>query len=92
VLSLIVNWRVFDRKVWLFVGFVLYLAIQIATMTYFVPEQETLIASANALSQDVLSSRANRWIVMNYFRSGAGVLAFACLLAAVLEPVPPQPR
>jgi len=55
-------------------------------MMYFVPEQEGLIAGAGSLSRDVLRSRADRWIFLNYFRNAAGVLAFVALMLAVLAP------
>ena len=91
VLSVFFNWPIAERRIWLAVAFVFYLAAQISTMAYFVPEQEALIAGAGTLSRDVLKSRADRWISMNYFRIAAGVLAFACLLGAVLVPrVPPR--
>jgi hypothetical protein len=68
-----------------------YLAVQISTMAYFVPEQEALIAGAGTLSREVLKTRADRWISLNYFRIAAGVLAFACMLCAVVVPrVPPR--
>ena len=89
VLSLVLNWHVFDRELRLFVAFVLYLAIQITTMAYFVPEQERLISNAGSLSRDVLRARASRWIFLNYFRNTAGVLAFIFLLFAVLVPLSP---
>ena len=86
LLSLIFNWRVSDKKLRLSVAFVLYLAIQISTMAYFVPEQEGLISNAGSLSREVLKARADRWILWNYFRIMAGVLAYSCLLLAVLAP------
>ena len=47
-------------------AFVLYLVVHLSTMVYFVPEQEGLISNAGSLSGDVLRSRANRWIFLNY--------------------------
>ena len=67
-------------------AFVCYLAVQISTMAYFVPEQERLISSAGALSREVLQSRANRWIFLNYFRIAAGVVAYVFLMSAVVLP------
>jgi hypothetical protein len=64
------------------VAFVLYLAAQISTMAYFVPEQEGLISNAGSLSREVLKARADRWTFRNYFRNIAGVLAFMFLLLA----------
>src|SRR6476660_9371353 len=40
VLSLVLGWRVSDRRLWLSVAFVLYLVVHLSTMVYFVPEQE----------------------------------------------------
>ena len=67
-------------------AFVLYLVVHLSTMVYFVPEQEGLISNAGSLSGDVLRSRANRWIFLNYFRNVAGVLAYVALMLAVLVP------
>jgi hypothetical protein len=90
ILSLIVNWQVVGRELPLSVAFVLYLAIQMSTMMYFVPEQEGLISSAGSLSPEILRARANRWIFRNYFRNIAGVLAFIFLLSAVFVPSVPR--
>jgi hypothetical protein len=90
ILSLIVNWQVVGRELPLSVAFVLYLAIQMSTMMYFVPEQEGLISSAGSLSPEILRARANRWILRNYFRNIAGVLAFIFLLSAVFVPSVPR--
>ena len=86
VLSLIVSWQLPGTRLWLSVAFGLYAAVHLATMMYFVPEQEGLIAGAGSLSRDVLRSRADRWIFLNYFRNAAGVLAFVALMLAVLAP------
>ena len=86
IVSFVTNWNVPGRKAWLTAAFVCYLAVQISTMAYFVPEQERLISSAGALSREVLQSRANRWIFLNYFRIAAGVLAYVFLMSAVLLP------
>jgi hypothetical protein len=61
---------------------VLYLAVQAATMAYFVREQEALISKAGALGRDVLAARANRWMSFNYIRNALGVLAFVFLMLA----------
>ena len=91
LLSLILNWQAADRRLWLVVAFGFFLAAHIPTILYFVPEQEGLIASASALSPEVLQSRASRWLWLNYFRMAAGVLAFVCLMCALLAPrVPPR--
>ena len=82
VLSFIFNWGVADRELRLAVAFVLYLAAQIGTMVYFVPEQEGLISNAGSYSREALKARADRWIFLNYFRNIAGVLAFMFLLLA----------
>jgi hypothetical protein len=82
VLSLIFNWGVVGREWPLTVAFVLYLAAQLSTMAYFVPEQEGLVSNAGAYSREVLKARADRWIFLNYFRNIAGVLAFMFLLLA----------
>jgi hypothetical protein len=84
VLSFIFNWHLVDRMFWLFVALALYVAVQLATMAYFVPEQEALISNAGSLSRDVLHARAHRWILLNYFRNVAGVLAYIFLMCAVL--------
>ena len=55
---------------------------------YFVPEQERLTTNAGSLGRDALKTRADQWIFKNYFRGLGGVLAFVCLLSAVLVPVP----
>jgi di/tricarboxylate transporter len=86
VVSLVLNLRVFEREWRLSVAFVFYLAVQAATMAYFVPEQEALITNTNALSRDVLSARANRWMSLNYIRNIGGVLAFVFLMMAVFAP------
>jgi hypothetical protein len=86
VLSFIFNWHLVDRMFWLFVALTLYVAVQLATIAYFVPEQEALISHAGSLPREVLSARAHRWIFLNYFRNVAGVLAYAFLMCAVLAP------
>ena len=86
VLSLIVGWQVPERRLWLSVAFVLYLVVQLSTMVYFVPEQEGLISSAGSVSRDVLRSRANRWMFLNYFRNVAGVLAYVAWMLALVVP------
>ena len=86
VLSFIVGWQFPDRKLWLSVAFALYLVVQLSTMVYFVPEQEGLTSSGGSLPRDVLQSRANRWIFLNYFRNAAGVLAYVALMLAVFVP------
>ena len=55
-------------------------------MTYFVPEQEALISGAGSIARDLIKARADRWILLNYFRIAAGLLAFAFLLRALLVP------
>jgi Domain of unknown function (DUF1772) len=86
VLSLIFNWQIADRRLWLSVAFVLYLAIQMSTIAYFVPVQEELISDSGSVARELLKSRADRWVFLNYFRIVAGVLAFAFLLRAILVP------
>src|SRR5262245_51667516 len=83
VVSLALTWQAPDTRLWLSVAFGLYLAVQLSTMVYFVPEQEGLISSAGSLSRDVLQTRADRWIFLNYFRNTTGVLAFVALMLAV---------
>ena len=90
VLAFIFNWYGFDRRLWLSLAFVFYLPVQIATMAYFVPEQEALISNAESLAREVLESRANRWTFLNYFRNVAGVLAYIFLMFAVLAPRAPR--
>jgi len=53
VLSLVLNWSAVDRRLWLFAFFVAYLAVQIPTMAYFVPEQEKLISDSGALGREL---------------------------------------
>jgi hypothetical protein len=53
-------------------------------MAYFVPVQEELISGSSSLARELLKSRADRSIFLNYFRIVAGVLAFAFLLRAIL--------
>jgi len=84
VLSFIFSRHLVDRMFWLFVALALYVAVQLATMAYFVPEQEALISNAGSLSRDLLHARAHRWILLNYFRNVAGVLAYIFLMCAVL--------
>jgi len=86
ILSFIFNWHLVDRMWWLFVALACYVAVQLATIAYFVPEQEALISNAGVLSRDVLHARAHRWIFLNYFRNVAGVLAYVFLMCAVLVP------
>jgi hypothetical protein len=86
IVSFVFNWQVADRKLWLSIAFVLYLAVQVSTMAYFVPEQEGLISGAASPGREALKSRADRWIFRNYFRMGAGLLAYAFLMRAVLVP------
>src|SRR5262245_34163691 len=86
ILSFIFNWHLVDRMWWLFVALACYVAVQLATIAYFVPEQEALISNAGVLSRDVLHARAHRWIFLNYFRNVAGVLAYGFLMCAVLVP------
>jgi Domain of unknown function (DUF1772) len=86
VLSFIFNWHLVDRMFWLFVALTFYVAVQLATIAYFVPEQEALISHAGSLPREVLSARAHRWIFLNYFRNVAGVLAYVFLMCAVLAP------
>jgi hypothetical protein len=57
VLSLALNWSAAGRKLWLFAFFVAFLAVQIATMAYFVPEQEKLISQSSALGREALKAR-----------------------------------
>jgi hypothetical protein len=89
VVSLVVNWRVFEREWRLSVAFLFYLAVQAATLAYFVPEQEALITKAAAVSRDTLNARANRWISLNYVRNIGGVLAFVFLMVAVFATAVP---
>ena len=86
ILSFIFNWHLVDRMWWLFVALACYVAVQLATIAYFVPEQEALISNAGVLSRDALHARAHRWIFLNYFRNVAGVLAYVFLMCAVLVP------
>ena len=86
ILSIILNWHNRGRLLLLGVAFASYIAVQIATMVYFVPEQEALVAKARELSAPVLKGRANRWIFRNYFRIISGTLSFVLLLLAVLVP------
>ena len=91
VLSLVLNWAAVDRRWWIVVAFGFFLAAHIPTILYFVPEQEGLISGAASLPPDVLQSRANRWLTLNYFRMAAGVAAYVCLMCAILVPrVPPR--
>jgi Anthrone oxygenase len=85
LLSIVLNWQVLRRTLWLSIAFVFYLAVQVSTMAYFVREQDRLIASADTLSREAVRSRATRWIALNYFRMVAAVLAYVFLLCAVLE-------
>lgn len=86
VLSLVLNWSAVDRRPWLFAFFVGYLAVQIPTMAYFVPEQEELISDSGALGREALKARADRWIFLSYFRNVVGVMSYVFLLFALLTP------
>ena len=86
VLSLVFNWHIVGRRTWLLVALACYLTVQVATMTFFVPEQEALITNAGTLPRDTIRARAHRWIFLNYFRNVAGVLAYVFLMCAVLVP------
>ena len=86
VLRLVLNWSAADRRLWLFAFFAAYLAVQIPTMAYFVPEQETLIADTGALGREAIKARADRWIFLNYFRNVAGVMSYVFVLLALLTP------
>jgi len=86
IVSIALNWYAPDRRSWLFIAFALYLAVQMSTMAYFVPEQERLVTEAGSLGRELLKSRADRWIFLNYFRMLAGVLAFACVMRALVVP------
>src|SRR5262245_51489270 len=86
VLSVVLNWHVPGRTMWLVAAFVGYIAVQAATMAYFVPEQETLITNSSSLSREAMRSRTARWISLNYFRNAAAILAFVLLLLAILTP------
>jgi hypothetical protein len=88
VATLVLNWRIADRQLPLLVAFTLFIAVQGATMAYFVREQEGLIAGASGLSREVLATRARRWMSLNYLRNIAGVLAFAFLMCAAFVEVP----
>jgi hypothetical protein len=90
LLSFIFNWQIPDRRVWLSIAFILYLAAQISTGAYFVPEQDRLISSAGSLSREVLQARAHRWLLLNYFRIVGGVLGFVFLMLAVFVPHGPS--
>jgi hypothetical protein len=61
-------------------------AVQLSTMAYFVPKQEAVISSAGSLPRELLKTRVDRWIFLNYFRNVAGVVAFVLLVRAVLVP------
>jgi len=86
VLAMVVNWSIAGRRLWLSAALVVYLAIQASTMAYFVPEQEALTAGGSSIARDLLKSRADRWIFLNYFRIAGGVLAFVFLMLAALVP------
>jgi hypothetical protein len=90
LLSFVFNWHIPDRRVWLSIAFILYLAAQISTGAYFVPEQERLISTAGSLSREVLQARAHRWLLLNYFRIVGGVLGFVFLMLAVFVPHGPS--
>jgi hypothetical protein len=59
VANFIVGWRVLGRRrlLWLGIAFGMYLAIQMSTVLYFVPEQEGLIAGAGTASREVQDAR-----------------------------------
>jgi hypothetical protein len=82
----VLNWSAGGRRLWLFAFFAVYLAIQIPTLAYFVPEQEKLIAGGEAIGRQDLKARADRWIFLNYFRNVAGVMSYGFLLFALLTP------
>ena len=83
VVSLILNRHVFNRELWFAVAFVLYLAVQISTMAYFVPEQEGLISNSGPPSREILKARADQWIFRNYFRAVGGMVVFIFLFLAI---------
>jgi hypothetical protein len=84
VLCLVLNWSMANRRAWLIGAFVLYLAVQAATMAYFVPEQAKLTSDSGALTPDTLKARADQWLSFNWFRLISGGLAFVCLLRAMM--------
>jgi len=86
VLSLVLNWPAVDRRFWLLAFLVAFLAVHIPTMTYFVPEQEKLIADAGAFDRKALKARADLWMFLNYFRNAAGVIGHVFLVFALLTP------
>jgi hypothetical protein len=88
VASLVLNWQLPGRRGHLLTAFVLYLAVQAATIGYFVREQETLIANAGGLERNLLAARAGRWMSFNYIRNVLGVLALVFLMLAIFATAP----
>ncbi|HEY7191792.1 MAG TPA: hypothetical protein VH436_34835 [Vicinamibacterales bacterium] len=67
----------------------MYLAVQGATVAYFVREQETLISNASTVPREALSAGGNRWTSLNDVRNIGGVLAFVFLMMAAFAPSVP---
>jgi hypothetical protein len=55
-------------------------------MAYFVPEQEKLTSDAGTLGRELLKARADRWMLLNYFRNVAGVVSYVLLEFALMTP------
>ena len=85
--SVIFNWDVVDRRPWLSVAFICYLAVQVSTVLYLVPEQEGLIKNADSLDRKFLQSRADKWIGTELLSELRGtLLARAFTRGARIEP------
>ena len=89
IFTLIFNWHIAERRLWLSVAFILFLAVQMPLIAYFVPEQEQLITKAGSL----LAKSCNLVLIASGVHlmgaikhiSGATLVRIACLTVVIVS-------
>lgn len=85
-LSLILNWKLTDRRKYILVALAIYALALIATFVYFVPELKAFAASAQSnTSASEWLRRGQKWQHLSWVRGLFMYLAFVMLLLALTK-------
>ena len=86
VITLLLNWKLAERRKYILVAMVIYAVAIVATFLYFVPELKNFAASdQSGISAEEWLQRGNRWQYLSWIRGSFMLLGFILLLIGLTK-------
>ncbi|MGD9629106.1 MAG: DUF1772 domain-containing protein [Pyrinomonadaceae bacterium] len=84
LITLILNWRVPERRWWILGALVLAIATDVITFGFHYPRNAILFTDPMNTSVEMLRAAASQWIVGNYVRIFTLLVSMLCALRAAM--------